>query len=139
MSKTKGMAMWPPPVIPMRFSYVSRTELLDLPGYKEREEADRILGQLLLDILLIDDTRDMMKEEGLEGNSLPDTENEFTRGVRELWTDGRVSASTVFASQITLDIIDICGAQKNPKVHSKLLEAGERADQILGFSVDEAG
>lgn len=56
------VAKWPPPIPPMRFSNISRPELLQLPGMAELEEADRIPIQTLLDLFLKDDNKEHFRK-----------------------------------------------------------------------------
>ncbi|UJO20436.1 uncharacterized protein CLAFUR5_10198 [Fulvia fulva] len=124
----------------MRFSYISRPELLDMPGYEAREEDDRVLTQLLLDIMMVDDSKGMMGRENLDDRgSLPDMQDELARCARELWKSGTVSVHTVFASRVALDILSICGKSDQPAFHRDVIEAARFAHSTIGFEVEANG
>lgn len=54
-------AAYPQPIIPFRFSYISRPELLELPETKRMEVEDLLLIQILMDSTLIDDLHPNLK------------------------------------------------------------------------------
>lgn len=136
---------WPPPVSQMRFSYISRPELLELPEIKELEREDEILSQLLLEMILKDTMKPEVKRLQKQGAQAGDLdfnvfsliEDSFARSVRPLWEKGIVTVQSVFASRITLDVLDICRGGRS--FHQELIEGKDRSQEVFQFFVDEYG
>lgn len=125
---------WPFPVMPMRFSYIVRPDLLELPEYKKLEDDDQLLTQMLLDMFLIQDFKKMMQQNhASDGGSLPDLQDEFAKSARPLWQKGTVSTYSVFTSRIVLDILDICGGSSQAQFASQLREEGKIVEKIMNF------
>ncbi|KAL9623429.1 MAG: hypothetical protein Q9160_002322 [Pyrenula sp. 1 TL-2023] len=119
----KEKAAWPVPVLQMRFSYISRPDLLEKPGMPT-DQANHGLGK----------TSNALRE----SKSLHEFDDEFAKCARELWSRGRVSTNMVLASQLLLDILDICGSQ-DPPFYRALQDSGKTAENAIDFRIDAGG
>ncbi|KXT03455.1 hypothetical protein AC578_1633 [Pseudocercospora eumusae] len=129
---------WPLPIPPMRMSYIIRPDLLELPGYKEREEDDRTLTQLLHEIFLVDKGKTLMSrfhhdDRGIF-HALPD---ELAKCARNLWHKGTVDMCTVFTSKLVLELSKLGNRSRKPLYVKQLDQARDMADAVLGFQVNE--
>lgn len=132
------MNVWPLPVPPMRMSYIAKPELLELPGYKEREDDDTVLTQLLLDVFLM--YRGKMLTDRFKYDdkhlllSLPD---EFAKGAKNLWRNGIVGTSTVFTCKLVLNILKVSKLQvrngRPPVYVGSLNAARDKVDHTIAF------
>ncbi|KAI5356921.1 hypothetical protein Slin15195_G090200 [Septoria linicola] len=138
--KLKDQVAWPLPVFPMRFGYISRPELLELPGYKQQEDDDELLTQILHDVYLIDDSRKIARDHGMDyRGTLPILQDEFAKSARTLWETGRVSTYAVFTSRIVLDILEIYGSSDQPPFATQLKDDCMRAADTMEFVTDDLG
>lgn len=143
LKKVIDGAAWPPPVPPMRFNYIIDPDLLETPRMKKYEEEDKLLSQLLLDITMIDDFKRQMKQIGKKGHTeltmygAPPVDDILSNYMRELWKAGEVSATSVFAARLWLDIIDV--NQGAPNTTAILTCEGETVQSAFGFHVDDQG
>lgn len=138
MSEIMQKVAWPAPVPPMRFSYIARPDFLKLPGMAKKEHEDEILTQLLLDLVLADTLKKESKGLGQDAQRYaPKMEDEFTNSVRPLWTEGRVTVQSVFASRIVLNILDLY--KGTPKFYHRLLDAADSTEKSFDFFVDSEG
>lgn len=139
MRDTIKKCAWPPPILQMRFSYIVRPELLEHPKYKKLEEEDRLLSQVLIDLLLIQEAKNVGEQHKSKMQSdfsfFSMFEDEFTKGVRSVWTGGGLSVYNVFASRILLDILDVCG--KQALFHRQVLDTIENARRTFDFRVED--
>ncbi|KAF4537409.1 uncharacterized protein LTHEOB_1600 [Lasiodiplodia theobromae] len=134
MAKYMDKINWPVPVPQMRFGYIARPELLELPKY-EKLEKDRTLTQLLHEVALIHKMREFP---GIgSAKVLPDVQDGFSKSMERLWTKGEVSAHNVFASRIMLDIIEITSDQ--PSFHKDLLQMGKHTQRNIEFQIHSDG
>ena len=78
---------YPQPVPSVRFSYLSRPDLLDLPQVKKWEEEDEFLTQLLMELSLNDNV--LKAQEEFSGHKAPLTD-EITRAFYNLRRGGEV-------------------------------------------------
>lgn len=132
---------WPVPVPQIRSSYMGRLDLLEPLEYAELEAKDRILTQLFHDFALISLLAHGSghKSNSLyQNNQLPEADDDFAQIAQELLSKGEVSAHAVFASQVLLDILDICGDQ-SPAFYETLLEQGKISEHVLTSRVNEDG
>ncbi|KAF9639620.1 hypothetical protein BFW01_g11426 [Lasiodiplodia theobromae] len=135
MAKYMDKINWPVPVPQMRFGYIARPELLELPKYEKLEKEDRTLTQLLHEVALIHKMREFP---GIgSAKVLPDVQDGFSKSMERLWTKGEVSAHNVFASRIMLDIIEITGDQ--PSFHKDLLQMGKHTQRNIEFQIHSDG
>ncbi|KAL8638237.1 MAG: hypothetical protein Q9226_009011 [Calogaya cf. arnoldii] len=96
---------YPAPCPPLRFSYISRPELLGTPEMNRKEEEDSMLSQLIIDRQLWN----TCKQEGFPGRSPPPPEDELSESLDRLTKQGILSAALVFEARIYLDIREIMG------------------------------
>lgn len=122
---------WPLPVPQMRFSYIARPELLGFPKYSKLEGEDRLLTQLLQELVLVH----LMKKFPGVGSAqlLPSIQDEFSKSLDGLWAKGDINIHNVFASRIMLDIIETIG--NRPKHHDDLLRMAKHAKQDFEFQL----
>lgn len=75
-----------------------------------------MLTQMLLDVFLIEDSKQMMQNQHMDVNgTLPDLQDEFAKSAKILWETGTVSTYAVFTSRIVLDILAICTGSAPPR------------------------
>lgn len=74
---------WPLPVPPMRFSYIARPELLELPKYQKLEKEDATLTRLMLYVLLEYQTKGL-QEKYDDPKLLPTFKDESTKSMRNI-------------------------------------------------------
>ncbi|KAF7186998.1 hypothetical protein HII31_11607 [Pseudocercospora fuligena] len=129
---------WPLPIPPMRRSYIVRPDLLELPGYKEREDDDRTLTQLLHEIFLVDKGKTLMSRFNYDDrgifHALPD---ELAKNARNLWYKGTVDMCTVFTSKLVLELTKLGNRSRKPSYVKHLDQARDMADAVLGFEVND--
>lgn len=121
---------YPQPVPPVRCSYISRPELLELPEVKKWENDDRCLSQLLMDMSCHDMFRDIARD-----REVTPVEDELSNGLLKLRKEGEVSVWIVFASKVFLDIQDILGRAVG-QCYQELRDAAVSANTILDLHVE---
>lgn len=129
----QGSYSWPLPILPISTTYPVRPELVGTAGARQREEEDRVLSQLLLDMLLQDDAKARPELKRFP-DTFPPFDDEFTSIIRTIWRTGEVSVPAVFASRILLDIIQAYeGGFKGMKT---LKEENERLSKLFQFKLE---
>ena len=112
-------AGYPVPLIPMRFEYLARPDLLEQDHMRKLEADDELLCQLLQELKLVHDFHHSWKRFGqkawigvdVEENDIPAFHDVFSHAMRKVWQDGEVRVRGVFAAQLMLNIVDICGPE----------------------------
>ena len=122
---------YPPPISPIRMSYYSRPELLELPEIKKWEEEDTFLSQLLMEMSFNDNIR---KAQCQIRKSEPPVEDELSRSLRNLREKGEVSIWNVFASKVAWNIHEVMGKGIN-RSYRELKSAGTAAQTLLDFKM----
>ena len=125
-------AAYPQPVAPIKMSYITRPELLALPGIEKWQEEDLFLSQLLMDMSFNDNIRKALK---MQSKREPPVEDELSRGLRKMRKEGEISVWIVFAARIILDIQDILGARMDSG-YQELRSAADSASKILDLQVN---
>ena len=125
---------YPQPVPSVRFSYISRPELLELPQVKKWEEEDELLTQLLMELSLNDNIQKAL--EALSEQKAP-MANEITLGLYVLRREGEISIWIVFAARILLDISDVLGKEIS-RAHLEQKVAGDKVFALLDFKAEGA-
>ncbi|KAI4174861.1 MAG: hypothetical protein LQ348_006288 [Seirophora lacunosa] len=121
---------YPMPLPPLRFSYISRPELLGTPEMDRKEQEDLILSRLIMDRQIWN----IWKKEGSKRFVSPPPEDEFSESLDKLTTKGVLSVALVFEARIFLDIQDIMGDDVK-RGHQDLLQATTTIDQIMNLKV----
>lgn len=127
---------WPLPVPPMRFSYIARPELLELPKYQKLEKEDATLTRLMLYVLLEYQTKGLQEKYG-GPKLLPAFEDESTKSMRDIWTKCEVNIRNVFAPRVLLDILGVC--DYHLQFHQNLLDMGQQAKKTFSFTLHDDG
>ncbi|KAL9011045.1 MAG: hypothetical protein Q9173_004081 [Seirophora scorigena] len=121
---------YPMPLPPLRFSYISRPELLGTPEMDRKEQEDLALSRLIMDRQIWN----IWKKEGSQRFIPPPPEDEFSESLDKLTTKGVLSVALVFEARIFLDIQDIMGNDVK-RGHQDLLQATTTIDQIMNLKV----
>ncbi|KAL9007470.1 MAG: hypothetical protein Q9180_009644, partial [Flavoplaca navasiana] len=90
---------------PLRFSYISRPELLGTPEMSKKEQEDLSLSRLIIDRQLWNTYKQVASPEA----SSPPLEDEIGQSLDKLTKQGLLSAALVFEARIYLDVQDIMG------------------------------
>ena len=123
---------YPMPCPPLRFGYISRPELLDLPGMEKKEQEDLILSRLIIDRQLWNTWRDAASK--LPDATPPPLEDELSKSLDELMRNGILSVALVFEAQVFLDIQDIMGDDVQRGYHD-LVQIANDIDRIMNLKV----
>ena len=124
---------YPQPVPPVRMSYISRPDLLELPQVKKWEEEDEFLSQLLMDMSLDDNLARAMLQ--LTEQRKAPAMDELSKGLYKLRKEGEVSTWIVFAARVLLDIRDIMGKDFS-RGYREQVAAGCAAFKTLDMTVE---
>lgn len=119
---------YPIPCPPLRFSYISRPDLLGTPEMDKKEQEDLTLSRFIIDRQLWH-TR---KEAGTEYSTPPPLDDEFSVNLDRLTKEGVLSVALVFEAQIFLDIQDIMGDDVK-RGHQDLLRTTNAIDKIMNL------
>lgn len=123
---------YPQPVLPVRFSYISHPELLELPEVKKWEAEHQFLSQLLMDLSFNENIVKAMKESrNLEAPML----DHLSKGLAEVSKGGKITVGVVFAARILLDIQEILG-DTVAKMYQELRFAALSADKTLDLKCE---
>lgn len=122
-------AAYPQPIIPFRFSYTSRPELLELPETKRMEAEDLLLSQISMDSTPINDLHPNLKS-SLKREPL--AEDAFSLGSQSLRQEGEFSVWIVFASRTVLDVNHIMDNSIGQGWH-ELKNRASATENILDF------
>ena len=125
-------AAYPQPVAPIKMNYITRPELLALPGIEEWQDEDMFLSQLLMDMSFNDNIRKALKQ---QSGREPPVEDELSRGLRKLRKEGEISVWIVFAARIILDIRDTLGTRMESS-YQELRSVAETASKTLDLQVN---
>jgi hypothetical protein len=131
-------AAWPLPIVPMRFSYIIDPELLQTPQMQKYEREDELLTQLLLDIAVLDELKNElvgMDDMPIQSGAMPAVDDILSKYLRPL-LKGEVTAVSVFAARLWLDIIALHGAL--PDFDKTLSREANQTQNTLGFHVDSS-
>lgn len=131
-SMAKFKISYPQPVLPARFSYISRPELLELPEIKKWEAEDEFLSQMLMDLSFNDNIAKALKETTKQEAPILDHLSKAFAEVRE---KGEVAVWTVFASRILLDIHEILGDRVG-RGYQELQNAATLAEKTLDLKTE---
>ncbi|KAI4258125.1 MAG: hypothetical protein L6R42_005287, partial [Xanthoria sp. 1 TBL-2021] len=121
---------YPAPCPPLRFSYISRPELLGTPEMNRKEREDSILSKLIIDKQLWNTYKQVAGSE----TSPPPPEDEFSESLDRLTKWGILSAALVFEARIYLDIQDVMGDDIG-RGHQDLLRHTNTIDKIMNLKV----
>lgn len=121
---------YPAPCPPLRFSYISRPDLLGTAEMDRKEREDSMLSQLIIDRQLWN----THKQVAGSAFSLPPPEDEFSDSLDRLTKKGILSAALVFEARIYLDIQDIMGDDVG-RGHQDLLRKAKMIDKIMNLKV----
>ncbi|KAI0891925.1 hypothetical protein F4806DRAFT_500504 [Annulohypoxylon nitens] len=107
---------WPPLIVSLEYQYIDAPYKVNMPEHKKFLEEDQLLTQLLLDSQL----PELFADKKSKRKNLPPIINElmpdfnmwgkdiFLESFQPMWLQSKLSATTVIAARILLDIIDIC-------------------------------
>lgn len=107
---------WPPLIVSLEYQYIDAPYKVNMPEHKKFLEEDQLLTQLLLDFQL----PELFADKKSKSKNLPPIINElmpdfnmwgkdiFLESFQPMWLESKLSATTVIAARILLDIIDIC-------------------------------
>ncbi|KAL8689263.1 MAG: hypothetical protein Q9224_004679 [Gallowayella concinna] len=119
---------WPAPCPPLRFSYISRPDLLGTPEMDRKEQEDGTLSKLIIDRQLWN----TYKKEMTPRFSPPPSEDELSESLDRLTKEGVLSVALVFEARIFLDIQEIMGEDIG-RGHQDLLRDTEIIDKIMNL------
>ena len=119
---------YPIPCPPLRFSYISRPDLLGTPEMDKKEQEDLTLSRFIIDRQLWH----TWKEAGSEYSTPPPLDDEFSVSVDRLTKEGVLSVALVFEAQVFLDIQDIMGDDVK-RGHQDLLRTTNAIDKIMNL------
>ncbi|KAK2765534.1 hypothetical protein FQN54_008388 [Arachnomyces sp. PD_36] len=128
----KNYYAWPLPIPSSKATYKLEPDLLDTVDARQCEQDDRILSQLLLDILL----QESLKQSPLARSKVPEAflpfDDEFTSIIRTIWEKGKISVLAVFASRVLLDTIQVY--KRDFKGMEMLNKENERVSEMFQFT-----
>lgn len=126
---------WPPQIPQMKTDYMAGAELLESAELRQREADDRILSQLIIDLVLLDKMNGLVdRDTKAKIECYPAFDDVFTTTIQDVWKSGKVSATSVFASQVLLNVTRIYkGDFKGLEI---LKREGERITKPFRFNVD---
>ena len=124
---------YPQPILPVRMSYAQRPELLALPNIQKWEQEDQILTQYLLDLGLEGPMLKALREKGHEPWISKLVDDEITSGLKTARA-GKISAWTVLAARVFLDIQEVIG-DRSKYAYDQLLSTASTAIKTLDFKV----
>lgn len=119
---------YPVPCPPLRFSYISRPDLLGTPEMDKKEQEDLTLSRFIIDRQLWNTWR----EAGRQVFTPPPLEDEFSESLDRLTKKGVLSVALVFEAQVFLDIQDILGDDVK-RGHQDLLRTTSEIDKIMNL------
>ncbi|KAL8811883.1 MAG: hypothetical protein Q9200_001438 [Gallowayella weberi] len=119
---------WPVSCPPLRFSYISRPELLETPGMERKEQEDATLSRLIIDRQLWN----TYKKEMTQQLSQPPSEDELSESLDRLTKEGVLSVALVFEARIYLDIQEVMGEDIS-RGHQDLLRSTKKIDKIMNL------
>lgn len=119
---------YPIPCPPLRFSYISRPELLGTPEMDKKEQEDLTLSRFVIDRQLWNEWR----EAGSKFFTPPPLEDEFSNSLNRLTKEGVLSVALVFEARVFLDIQDIMGDDVK-RGHQDLLRTTNTVDKIMNL------
>ncbi|KAL9042108.1 MAG: hypothetical protein Q9214_003882, partial [Letrouitia sp. 1 TL-2023] len=119
---------YPAPCMPLRFSYISRPDLLGTPEMNTKEQEDLTLSRLIIDRQLWN----ICKVHLTESFSSPPPEDEFSQDLDRLMNEGILSVALVFEARIFLDIQDIMGDDVK-RGHRDLVRTTSEIDKIMNL------
>lgn len=119
---------YPVPCPPLRFSYVSRPDLLETPEMNKKEQEDLTLSKFIIDRQLWNTWREI----GSKLTTPPPLEDEFSKSLNRLTKEGVLSVALVFEAQVFLDIQDIMGDDVK-RGHQDLLRTANEIDKIMNL------
>ncbi|KAK4949146.1 hypothetical protein LTR10_012519 [Elasticomyces elasticus] len=139
MRELLQLETWPPPVPPMRFSYIINPALLESPRLQKYEREDKLLTQFMLDIALADELKSQMVQMGGEDPQTggPVVADVLTSYLRRVWTDDNITVTNVFASRLWLDIVDLHDGQ--PNTGGELAVEAALAQKTFDFKIGSDG
>ncbi|KAL8891100.1 MAG: hypothetical protein Q9192_005785 [Flavoplaca navasiana] len=121
---------YPAPCPPLRFSYISRPELLGTPEMNRKEQEDLSLSRLIIDRQLWNTFKQVASPEA----SSPPFEDEFGQSLDKLTKQGLLSAALVFEARIYLDVQDIMGDSVE-RGYEDLVRNTNKIDKIMNLKV----
>lgn len=119
---------YPIPYLPLRFSYISRPDLLGTPEMDKKEVDDLTLSRFIIDRQLWNTWR----EAGSKIFTPPPLEDEFSGSLDRLTKEGVLSVALVFEAQVFLDIQKILGDDVK-RGHQDLLRTTNAIDKIMNL------
>jgi hypothetical protein len=134
---------WPAPIMPMRFNYIAKPELLDAPHMKKIQGEDELLCQMFHELALLELVREQedrriqrQSDSDVSINLLPISDDVFTDAMQPVWKHGYITMRSVFAARVHLDILDTC---RNFNGRQLLHDEGLRQHDDFEFYVDSEG
>ncbi|KAI4131242.1 MAG: hypothetical protein LQ338_001336 [Usnochroma carphineum] len=121
---------YPLPCPPLRFTYISRPELLGTPEMDRKEHEDLVLSRLIIDRQIWNTWKKVGSERSIVAP--PPLEDEFSKGLDRLTKEGVLSVALVFEARIFLDIQDIMGDHVK-RGHQDLLRTTKEIDKIMNL------
>lgn len=133
---------WPPIFPGMRSNFIARPELLDDPRYQLFERQDTFIGQLVIDMTLDDQLRhrpDFVDAETRAGFSRLTLrwDDPLCATLRQVWTEGTITATMVWAAQLAFDISEACHG--GPGGLQATRDAARHIQETFGFHRDSSG
>lgn len=119
---------YPTPCMPLRFSYISRPDLLGTPEMNRKEQEDLTLSRLIIDRRLWN----TWKVPGTKRLCPPPPEDDFSQSLDRLMNDGVLSVALVFEARIFLDIQDIMGDDVK-RGHQDLVRTASAIDKVMNL------
>ena len=119
---------YPLPCPPLRFSYISRPDLLGTPEMDKKEQEDLTLSRFIIDRQLWNQCR----EAGSKLVTPPPSEDEFSHSLDRLTKEGILSVALVFEARVFLDIQDIMGDDVK-RGHQDLLQTANTIDKTMNL------
>ncbi|KAI1332921.1 hypothetical protein F5Y16DRAFT_130458 [Xylariaceae sp. FL0255] len=133
----KRPVQWPPPIMPLRVNYIHDLDKMNLPEHVKLLKDDEVLTQILMDLQIPDRVRDDRIEKSHLDLLEAAQEDIMLRTLRPIWREEKLTVAAVVASQLLLDIIDICGDLS--KFPDQLLYSNVHGHESFDFQVEGQG
>ncbi|KAI1409954.1 hypothetical protein F5Y13DRAFT_202579 [Hypoxylon sp. FL1857] len=126
-------AQWPPPITPYGLLFLPEPHKAYLPVSKKLMHEDRILSQLLIDMMIVDMAKEKCPYPTEIGASLfaPTKADAFTSALRPAWKQRNLSVTSVVACQMITDILEINNYV--PTLHKEIMDFRTHVSKSFNF------